>query len=381
MILIAPEPHAPWKPNYCLWAEEVPDAVQGSVERVWNEAVVETRLGRHVLRRPYAKLDNAALQHAYWDTLERGSTRVVQDAARELEHHEGETQVHTVSGTVERARVVIDASGADSRFVRRIHQRPPAYQVAYGLWLHAPGHGFDPNQMVMMDFRPASPDDTDPPSFLYVLPMSDERLFVEETSLARRPAVSMELLQRRLETRLKTLVLDQATRLDEERCAIPMGLGLPAPGQWVVPFGAAAAMMHPASGYHVFHVLRKAEPLAEAIVDRLRHGNIDEAVAAGNAAVWPRTHRQLWELYGFGLETLLRMSTDEIARFFHAFFELPSESWAGYLGATLEPSELGGAMTRLFRSLPASVQWHLFRRGLSAGAAPLARSLFPRSAP
>jgi len=381
VALIAPTPRAPWKPNYCLWADEIPGGMGHLAERVWNEAVVATHLGQRALDRPYAKLDNGALQSFFWEQLERGSARVVSERAAELEHRDGQTWVHTESGAVERARVVIDASGADTGFVRRVHQRPPAYQIAYGLLLRAPGHGFDPSQMVMMDFRPAVNDDADPPSFLYALPLSQDRLFIEETSLARRPAVSMDLLRARLEKRLVALGLQAAERIDEERCAIPMGLGLPAPGQWVVPFGAAAAMMHPASGYHVFHVLRKAEPVAHAILDALDAGNIDDAVAAGNRAVWPRSHRKLWELYGFGLETLVRMNADEVSRFFEAFFELPREVWSGYLGATLEPGALGTAMTRIFRSLPTSVQWHLIRRGLSAGAAPLARTLFQPGTP
>lgn len=381
VVLIAPEPKAAWRPNYCLWGDELPGAMAHLSERTWDEAIVATTRKRKTLRRPYVKLDNPALQSFLWRPLESGGVRVVADAAVELEHREGETWVHTRSGSVERTRVVIDASGAATSFVRRVHQRPPAYQTAYGLLLEAPGHGFDPTQMVMMDFVPALAEAADPPSFLYVLPLSERVVFIEETSLAKRPALSMELLRERLAIRLRSLGLQGCKRLGEERCSIPMGLGLPAPGQWVVPFGAAAAMVHPASGYHLFHVLRKAQPVADAIVEELGQGHSDRAIAAGNAAVWPRSDRRLWELYGFGLETLVDMSTAEISGFFDAFFELPSAAWSGYLGATFEPSELGAAMTRLFRSLPASVQWHLIRAGLWGGAAPLARTFLQPSSP
>ncbi|MGD8608491.1 MAG: lycopene cyclase family protein [Myxococcales bacterium] len=381
VTLIAPEPRAPWKPNYCLWADEIPDAILPLTERIWNEAQVATSLGQRTIPRAYAKLHNQTLQSFFWGQLEAGAARVVPEPALELEAVRGETRVRTASGAVERARVVVDASGAGTRFVRRVHQRPPAYQTAYGLLLDAPGHGFELDQAVMMDFRPASSADSEPPSFLYALPLAENRLFVEETSLARRPAMSMEVLRQRLQTRLVSLGLQEAPRLDEELCSIPMGLGLPAPSQSVVPFGAAAAMMHPASGYHVFHVLRKAQPVADAIVEALDAGRPDEAVQRGQAAVWPRSDRRLWELYQFGLETLLNMSLDEVSRFFESFFELPREAWSGYLGATLEPSELGAAMTRLFRSLPMPVQWHLVRAGLWGGAAPLARSFFQPGSP
>ena len=135
-------------------------------------------------------------------------------------------------------------------------------------------------------------------------------------------------------------------------------------------------MVHPASGYLMSHVLRKADPVAKAIIDGLDSGGAEAAAAGGNAALWPREQRVLWELYGFGLETLVGMNSLAISRFFDSFFRLPREAWSGFLAGTLAPSELGVVMTRLFTSLPASVRWHLIRSGLSGGAAPLTRSLF-----
>ncbi len=185
----------------------------------------------------------------------------------------------------------------------------------------------------------------------------------------------MTLLQKRLDARLESLGLQGCERLGEERCSIPMGLGLPIHGQALVPFGAAAAMVHPASGYSIAHVLRKAEPVAAALTEPLSAGDAELAVAAANAALWPRSDRTAWELYAFGLETLIRMHSEEIGKFFDAFFRLPEDAWGGFLEGTLGPRELGVVMARLFRSLPASVQWHLFRTGVSAGAAPLARTV------
>ena len=40
------------------------------------------------------------------------------------------------------------------------------------------------------------------PTFLYAMPFSDTRLFLEETSLVARPAVPFEELKRRLDARL-----------------------------------------------------------------------------------------------------------------------------------------------------------------------------------
>ena len=40
------------------------------------------------------------------------------------------------------------------------------------------------------------------PTFLYAMPFSDTRLFLEETSLVARPAVPFEELKQRLDARL-----------------------------------------------------------------------------------------------------------------------------------------------------------------------------------
>ncbi len=378
VALISPAPESPWKPNYCLWADELPRAMEDLVEQLWPEVCVATPWGNRVLERPYVKLDTRGLQGFLWDTLRTGSLCVTSDRATGLDHREGETRVHGEDGSISRVRVVIDASGAGSRFIKRVHQRAPAFQTAFGLMLRAPDHRFDPSRMVLMDFGEPSSSASDPPSFLYVLPLGEDRLFVEETSLARRPAMRLDLLRARLESRLAGLGLGECERLSEEHCSIPMGLGLPAPRQALVPFGAAGAMVHPASGYLISRVLRHADPVAESILAGLALDDPALAIASGNATLWPRPQRSVWEIYGFGLETLVSMSATEIARFFDTFFQLPTHAWSGFLSGTLSPSRLAVVMTQLFGSLPASVKWHLLRTGLSAGAAPLLRSVLQR---
>ena len=300
---------------------------------------------------------------------------MIEDSAVDLEHVEDETRIVTASGHATPARVVVDATGGGSSFTRRVHARPPAFQTAYGLELRAPGHGFDTDRMMLMDFRPAPVSSKEPPSFLYVLPLDDERVFLEETSLAHRPGVNPDVLRSRLEARLDQLGLSRCRRIGEEHCSIPMGLGLPVKGEHIVPFGAAASMVHPASGYSIAHVLRKAEPVAEAILDALDADDVEQAIAAGNATVWSPAQRTAWELYAFGLETLVSMSAAETARFFDTFFQLPLGAWSGFLAGTLDPSDLGAVMTRLFRNLPAHLRWRLVRTSVTAGAAPLARTV------
>lgn len=374
VALVAPDPESRWEPNYCLWADELPRGMDDLCEHRWVGASFFTSLGMRKLDRAYVKLDTPGLQSFFWGALHAGSARIVSARAIRLEPRSGETRVYTDDGATVRARVVVDASGASSPFIQRAHRRPPAFQTAFGLLLRAPGHGFDPMRAVLMDYRSVSPRDVDPPSFLYALPLSDDHLFVEETCLARRPAFGLDALRARLEVRLTSLGLHRGEQIRQEHCWIPMGLGLPVPGQALVPFGAAAAMVHPASGYSLAHVLRKANPVADSILQGLEMGDPERAVASANATLWPRAHRASWELYTFGLETLVGMGAAQIAQFFDAFFQLPSDAWAGFLGGTLTPIELGTVMNRLFWTLPPRARWQLLRKGFAAGAAPLTRS-------
>lgn len=375
VALIAPEPHAEWKPNYCLWADELPSAWAGLVERRWPRALVETEFCSHALERSYVKLDTARLQSTISGELRRFGARFVTGEAIDLEHDAEQTRVRLRDGQTLRARVVIDASGARSRFVRRGHARIQAQQVAYGALIRAPGHSFDPDEAVLMNFRPASPRLGDPPSFLYALPFDRDRVFLEETSLAHRPGVEIAKLRARLETRLAALGLEDCEVLAEEHCVIPMGLALPLPRQRVLPFGAAASMVHPASGYLIAQIARAAGPVALALMNGLESADPQTAIHAAMSTLWPRDRRKSWELYSFGLESLLGMNTLETARFFDSFFRLPTQAWSGYLAGTLSPSELGAVMTRLFRSLPLSLRWRLLRTSVSSGVAPLARSI------
>ncbi|MEM7136343.1 MAG: lycopene cyclase family protein [Myxococcota bacterium] len=379
VLLVAPEPRASWKPMYAMWRDEVPRSLEHAVERCWEGTSVRTPQGTHPVGRAYAKLDTARYQASLWGGLDDGDVEVVADRVVAVDETPIGADVRTASGAQRSARVVVDASGAETPFVERVHARPPAYQMAYGLLLDARGHGFDRRQAVLMDFVPADPEAPDPASFLYALPLDGDRLFLEETSLARRPAMAMTDLAARLELRLATHGLEQATRVAEEHCRIPMGLGLPKPKQRVVPFGAAAAMVHPASGYLQAHIHRKAPVVADAILLGLRAGGGHDATARANEAVWSTAERKAWELYAVGLESLVSMSAAQMGGFFHGFFSLPMASWSGYLAGTLAPPALRTVMNEVFRTLPLRLRWQLLRSSVTKGAAPLARSLVPRT--
>ncbi|PNH03618.1 Lycopene beta cyclase, chloroplastic/chromoplastic [Tetrabaena socialis] len=75
------------------------------------------------------------------------------------------------------------------------------------------------------------------PTFLYAMPFSKNRVFLEETSLVSRPALPFPELKERLDARLKWLGIKVTKIEEEEYCLIPMGGVLPTHPQRVLAIG------------------------------------------------------------------------------------------------------------------------------------------------
>ena len=89
---------------------------------------------------------------------------------------------------------------------------------------------------------------------------------------------------------------------------IPMGGPLPVLGQPTVAYGAAAIMVHPASGYMINRVILQAPEVAAAIASTLRDTDCPKLAAeAGWEAIWPKHRLIERDLYCFGMEVLLGM--------------------------------------------------------------------------
>jgi lycopene cyclase-like protein len=184
--------------------------------------------------------------------------------------------------------------------------------------------------------------------------------FVEETSLALAPAVPFSLLKQRLHRRLAQRGVAVVEVLHEELCLFPMNPALPDLAQRVVGFGGAAAMVHPASGYLVGGLLRRAPDLADAIAAALAGGLRGENLArAAWQGLWPAPLRWKHAFFRFGLEKLMRFDEARLNHHFASFFALPPAQWYGFLTNTLSPPELLAAMVRLYGLAPWDVRWGL----------------------
>ena len=365
---LAPEdPAAPWPNTYGIWGPEV-DAL--GLEHLLAHRWCDTRsyFGDQLASSAvphgidYGLFDKSSLQQHWWEPCQRAGAVWHRGRAVAIEHEPQGSVVITEAGARLEARLVVDASGHHSRFVHRPDEGPVAGQAAYGIVGRFSAPPVDPGQFVLMDYRSDHLTEAErrcgPPTFLYAMDFGEGVFFAEETSLALAPAVPYDVLKDRLLRRLALRGVAVEEVLHEEFCLFPMNLPLPDLLQPVVGFGGSAAMVHPASGYMVGALLRRAPVLAEAIAAGLRQPDrsAEQLARAAWQALWPLEQQRKHALYRFGLEKLMRFSEPQLRAHFRTFFSLPRQQWYGFLTNTLSLPALIAAMVRLFVVAPGSVK-------------------------
>lgn len=367
------DPAHPWPNTYGIWVDELEDVgLVTFLDHRWKDCLVQVNSGPVPLHREYGLLSKDRLQ-AHWLTqAEQHRATWHRGKAVRIEHGPTHTQVTTASGEILAARLVVDATGHQAALVRRPAAQELSFQSAYGIVGRFSQPPTAPQQMVLMDFRddyltPAQRQE--PPTFLYAMDLGDGVYFVEETSLAHHPAIAMEVLAQRLHQRLRQRGIEVEDIHHVERCLFPMNQPLPDFTQRVVGFGGAASMVHPASGYMVGALLRRGPGLAAAIASALSSSRATPAEAASLAwlALWPADRVRKHYLYLFGLENLMAFDAPQLHQFFDAFFNLPTDDWAGFLADNLSLPEVVQAMLGLFGRAPNPVRWGLMRSVFSHG--------------
>ena len=392
VVLLSPhDPRAAWPNTYGIWGDEV-DALGLAhlLAHRWSNTVSYFGAGdpdpSHPANQPtahhrdYGLFDKLKLQEHWLTCCDAHGVQLLQGTAQQLRVESGHAQaigdvsvVTAVDGSEHSARLVVDATGHAPLLVRRPDEGPVAGQAAYGIVGRFSAPPVDSGQFVLMDYRcdHLKPEQrTEPPTFLYAMDLGDGRFFVEETSLALAPPVSYDTLKKRLHQRLTHRGIEVQQVEHEEFCLFPMNLPLPDLQQPVLGFGGAASMVHPASGYMVGSLLRRAPAVAAAVKQAMADPAASpvDLARAGWLALWPLALRRKHALYQFGLEKLMRFSEGKLRAFFRTFFALPNALWYGFLANTLTVPELVGAMVRLFVQAPLSVQGGLMAmRGRELG--------------
>ncbi len=361
-------PDKPWPNTYGIWAEELESLGMASLlGHRWTNTVSYFGDGsQHEGSKPiehnfdYGLFDQVALQTSLLSRC-RNLSWVV-ETAEKIRVLGPQTEVVCRTGNSYRARLVIDASGHRSRFISRPDHGPVAQQAAYGVVGRFSSPPVDDSQFVLMDFRPdhlSEFERKEPPSFLYAMDFGEGVFFVEETSLACFPPLPFGKLRERLQSRLSHRGVKIKEIIHEEHCLFPMNLPLPDRQQSVLAFGGAASMVHPASGYMVGALLRRAPTLAKELARAIKeHPKLDSEQLAqkGWNVLWSPELVQRHRLYQFGLQRLMSFDEERLRSFFATFFRLPREDWSGFLANTLPLPQLIVVMLRLFWISPWQVR-------------------------
>jgi lycopene cyclase-like protein len=390
VLLVDATDGAPWRATYGAWADELDGAGDGSPAaaalalpstRRWPGVSVADDDGSRFLPRGYVRLDTPALQAALTERADAAGVERTARAVTGAEHLATGSRVALRDGREVGAALVVDATGHSGTLVGRPPVRGPrAVQSAYGVVVDLPGPPVPSGGPVLMDFSAAhlpEPERGADPTFLYAFPLGGDRWFVEETSLARRPALPQAVLARRLDLRLAASGAAPGPRREVEHVRIPMDTPLPCAGQRVVAVGAAASAVHPATGYLLAAALRSAPPVAEAVVRGLEvpGGDPERAAARAWEVLWPPDRVRVRRLHTFGLEALLGMDAPTTRAFFRTFFAGRPHEWADYLSGRQSLPATLATMARLYAAAPPSVRGHLRGAALGPHGLLLARAL------
>ncbi|WP_158600693.1 lycopene cyclase family protein [Tessaracoccus antarcticus] len=320
---VDPHPGRSWAQTLGGWRRQLPAWLPADVVATTAHDPQIRAADSYPIRDEYAILDNDAVRLA--TTLERVTVE---------EQVLGDDDVAALR---QRARMVVDARGA----------RPAGsggdvpHQTAHGILVppEVAEKVLCGAEAVLMDWRPfdgAARWGVTSPTFLYVIPMPDGRVLLEETCLAGAPGLSQGELRRRLLRRLELSGLggDQVSGAEVERVSIPL-VRRGGHIQGVMRFGAAGQQNNPFSGYTFFASLSA----------------VDGVVAQAVRGELPGRDQPLF-VRRRALHGVLNLSPDDTYALFDAFGRLSPAHQRAVLDADTPGANLVAAMARQFTLMP-----------------------------
>ena len=366
-------PDEPWPNTYGIWGKEVDQlGLQDLLEYRWKNTVsffghgspeehhYENKATEHSL--DYGLFDKKKL-HSYWlNECNKSLIKWHEGFAEKINSQKQTSTVTTSDGKTYSARLVVDATGYDPVFLKLKSCGPLAVQTCYGIVGSFSKPPLKKGQFVLMDYRNDHLNEEqkkEPPTFLYAMDMGNGKYFLEETSLGLVNPLTMDNLKERLEKRLSYRNISITSMQHEELgLFLPMNMPIPDFKQQVLGYGGAASMVHPASGYLIGNVLRRAPLVAKAISTAMNDKKLSTYHIArkGWESLWPKELIRKKSIYQFGLEKLMRFDEKLLREFFGSFFKLPKTQWYGFLTDTLSLREIVYAMCIMFIRAPWSVK-------------------------
>lgn len=229
------------------------------VQYAWPAYDIAFPAHRRTIRQPYYSLTSERL-----DAVVRAALPPEQILTGRRVAACGPTTVTMADGERIEAAGVIDARGAGD-----VSTLQAGWQKFVGRELEvAGGHGLE--RPIVMDATVAQHDGY---RFVYCLPLSPTRVFVEDTYYSDGPALNAGALSRRIDVYAEARgwrVVTGANDLREERGALPVVYGGDFDAYWrsggakVAKAGARAGLFHPTTGYSLPDAVRLAVRIADA---------------------------------------------------------------------------------------------------------------------
>ncbi|EFN58632.1 hypothetical protein CHLNCDRAFT_19656 [Chlorella variabilis] len=371
VVLVSPE--SKFVNNYGVWLDEFKDlGLEHTLDTVWDDAVCFFKEQQAVrVGRPYGRVCRRRLREHLVARCAAAGVAYLEAEVADASSSPSDQSAHLglADGRRLSCRLAVLASGqAAGKLLKYEAGVPPvAAQTAYGIEAEVEGYGdsYPTDAMLFMDFRrhhtglydgtanrqqPGKSQhgkdglwgtEAEVPSFLYAMPLGGNRVFLEETCLVARPAMPFATLKRRLERRCRALGIEVKEVHEEEWSYIPVGGPLPLPDQPVAAYGAAASLVHPATGYSITRSLREAPATARAVQLALQEQpSSAAAVRYVWEALWTQERRRQTSFQVFGMELLCQLDTGSTADFFTTFFRLPHSFWRGFLASKLSSVDL-----------------------------------------
>ncbi|KAK8644982.1 hypothetical protein V6N13_118839 [Hibiscus sabdariffa] len=378
-------PDLPFTNNYGVWEDEFKDlGLEKCIEHVWRDTIVYLDDEKPIMiGRAYGRVSRHLLhEELLRRCVESGVMYLNSKVETIIEATDGHNLVACQHNRIVPCRLVTVASGAASGKLLQYEVGGPrvSVQTAYGVEVEVENNPYDPSLMVFMDYRDYTKQEVSSleaqyPTFLYTMPMSSTRVFFEETCLASKDAMPFDLLKKKLMFRLETMGIRILKVYEEEWSYIPVGGSLPSTEQKSLAFGAAASMVHPATGYSVVRSLSEAPNYAFVIANILKRGHSNGLLTSernnGNISMqawntlWPQERKRQRAFFLFGLALILQLDIEGIRTFFHTFFRLPSCMWQGFLGSTLSSADLILFAFYMFVIAPNGMRMSLVRHLMS----------------
>lgn len=366
-----------WEKSYGVFAKDLAGVdLTEAVRKSFNRPLV-TVTGREPidLGEQYLRFDTGGLQSLLFQRAAKAGVRFLSGTVNSVEFDSasnttvckttlapGPGDAHSdTRGANIRATLVVDASGGRLLEPGAKATIPMGYQSAYGEWVEVPDHPFAEDEMSLMDYRAVG--SAGPASFMYAMPETGTArgpgtVFVQETVLVGESPVSMGRLRERLFQRLSLLGIRPTRTLGTERCVIPLGGALPAKHGILLPFGASAGFIHPATGYQLATAFHLAPQIARIVAERLPLG-APAVVASALEEMWPDSKRRAYRFYELGAFTLGTFSPEVMEEFIGDFFCLPGRRWQRFMAGTMDSTEIAETMWRVFARARGSLRTRL----------------------